>query len=529
MLARRLLAAIALSVLMLGTTGCGLLDGADDELPKGFVSVSISRPAALLPSAVSDAGGSQVLAALFTPLVRYDSAREPVQAAARSITSSDQRVWTIALADGHTFHNGERVTAQSYLDAWNYASYGPNKQRNAYLFERIDGFVEWQATAAGVSGLAGLKLVDELTFTVTLSTPFVDFRAMLGHPAFSPLPKAAFASPGVLQPGFADAVIGQGPFRLAGGGTQGASIDVRRHDAAPVQALVAGVRFQVYPDRARAYADLVADELDVVTAIPDGLVAEATRELGDRLQTSPGSALTMLAFPSSDRALREPAVRRAISMAIDRDTLVGSLFAGAQLPARSFVPPLVAGYRAGACAAACTFDAAAAKAAYQQAGGPATLRISYNADGAHQQWVDATCAQLAAALAVTCTGSAEPTFEALLAKVRGGQPVGLFRSTWFMDYPAKQSYLEPLFGSDGSSNFQRYQSPDFDAALRGAATARSAAAAVAGYGRAEAILARDMPVIPLRYGLEVTGRSARVSGVTVDVFGRVDVTALRLR
>ena len=253
-----------------------------------------------------------------------------------------------------------------------------------------------------------------------------------------------------------------------------------------------------------------------------------TRELGDRLHTSPGSSLTMLAFPSADRQLSDPAVRRAISMAIDRDKLVSALFEGAQVPARSFVPPTVAGHQPTVCGAACTFDPAAAKSAYRQAGGPAALRISYNADGGHQRWVDATCAQLTANLGVTCTPVAEPTFEALLAKARGTQPAGLFRTTWFMDYPAKDSYLNPLFASDGSSNFQRYQNPEFDTAVRGAAAARTQAAAVAGYRRAETILARDMPAVPLRFGLDVTGRSARVSGVTLDVFGRVDVAALQL-
>ena len=527
-LTRRLPAVIALLALVAGSAGCGLLGGSSDDVPDGYVSVGVSQPASLLPSEVSDPGGMQVLGALFTPLVTYNAAHEPVEAAARSITSTDRRVWTIALAEGHTFHNGEKVTAQSYLDAWNWTARGANRQRNAYLFERVQGFDEVQGAAATATTLSGLKVAGPLTFTVTLVAPFVDFPAMLGHPAFSPLPKAAFASPGVLAADFGKAVIGQGPFRLADGFTAGRPIDVRRYDPAVRKAKVAGVRFQVYGDPGQAYTDLTEGELDVVTSIPDDRVDDATRELGDRVRSTPGSSLTMLAFPAADPALREPAVRRAISMALDRDALVTSLFAGTELPARSFVPPPAAGYRADACGAPCTYDPAAAKAAYAAAKGPATLRISYNADGGHQRWVDATCAQLATSLGVTCTGAAEPTFEALLGKVRAQQPVGMFRMTWFMDYPSMESYLGPLFTSDGSTNFARYRNPTFDTTLRTATAAPDRATAVAGYARAEAILARDMPVIPLRYDLNVTGRSARVGDVTLDVFNRVDVSALTL-
>jgi peptide/nickel transport system substrate-binding protein/oligopeptide transport system substrate-binding protein len=215
-------------------------------------------------------------------------------------------------------------------------------------------------------------------------------------------------------------------------------------------------------------------------------------------------------------------------MAIDRDQIVRSMFGGSQVPARSFVPPLVVGYRPDGCGAGCTYDPAAARAAYAGAGGPSTLTVSYNADGGHRDWIDAVCAQLRTNLGVACSGAAEPTFAAMLAKVRTDQPIGMFRMSWFMDYPSMESYLSPLFTSDGSSNFEGYRSQDFDAAVRTGSAASTPATSVDGYRRAESILGRDMPVIPLRFGQNNTGHSERVSGVALDLFDRVDVTALTL-
>ena len=113
---------------------------------------------------------------LFSPLVDYDEANKPYEVAAESITSTDNKVWTVKLKDGYTFHNGEKVTADNYINAWNYGAYGPNGQDNNYFFEQIEGYADLNRptpTATGREGaepkaktLTGLKKVDDLTFTV---------------------------------------------------------------------------------------------------------------------------------------------------------------------------------------------------------------------------------------------------------------------------------------------------------------------------------------------------------------------------
>ncbi len=113
----------------------------------------------------------------------FDENNKPVEAAAESIESTDNTTWTIKLKDGYTFHNGEKVTADSYIDAWNYGAYGPNGQDNNYFFDKIDGYAALNPADPDADGpampptpptneLSGLKKVDDATFTVTLSEPF---------------------------------------------------------------------------------------------------------------------------------------------------------------------------------------------------------------------------------------------------------------------------------------------------------------------------------------------------------------------
>ncbi|MER5453458.1 ABC transporter substrate-binding protein [Micromonospora sp. NPDC002389] len=523
---RRLAAWTALPLAVtLGLVACGSGgDGSGESDPNAAVRIEIAEPQHLVPTNTNETSGSQVLAALFSPLVDYDEAHKPYEVAAESITSEDNTTWTITLKDGYTFHNGEDVTADNYIDAWNYGAYAPNGQNSSYFFEKIAGYDDLQGENPKATTLSGLKKVDDDTFTVTLSQPYSEFTAMLGYTAFYPLPQAAFSAPGELAEGYEQAPIGQGPFKMKGTWQHDAKVEVERYDAFPgEQPKVAGVEFRIYQQLTAAYADVLSDNLDVIKTIPTENLSTAATDLGDRFQQSPASSLHFLAFPTFQEEYSNPDVRKAISMAIDREEITRSIFKDSQQPARSFVSPVVAGYRENTVGAPGEFDPARAKALYQAAGGPSKITLSYNGDGGHKDWIDATCNQLKANLGVDCVGNAEPKFADLLTKVKAKQPVGLFRMGWIMDFPSMENYLGPLYSSNGSSNYYGYRNPEFDELLAEGASAPSEDEAIEKYQAAEDLLAEDLPVVPLRFGQNNFGHSTKVKNVEMDLFDRVDL------
>ncbi|MEV4757391.1 ABC transporter substrate-binding protein [Micromonospora sp. NPDC049559] len=538
---RRLAAWTALPVAAtLGLAACGGGNGGSGGGGANqAVSIAIVEPQHLVPTNVTEVNGNQVLAALFAPLVDYDAQSKPYEVAAQSVTTTDNKVWTIKLKPGFTFHNGEKVTAESYIDAWNYGAYGPNGQDTNTFFDKIAGYDDMQsvdpdgdgpqqAPAPKAKTLSGLRKVDDNTFTVTLSAPYADFKTVLGYNAFYPLPQAAFSAPGVLKDGYENAPIGDGPFKMKGTWQHDSKIEVERYDAYPGdKPKVGAIEFRIYQQLTAAYADLLSDNLDVLPTIPTENLSTAQTDLGDRYQTSPMSAFQFLEFPTFQKEFSNPDVRKAVSMAIDRDAIVKSVFKGSQTAARSFVSPVVSGYRDDTCGEACTYDPAKAKALYQQAGGPAKIQITYNGDGGHKDWVDATCNQLKANLGVDCVGTAEPKFADLLTKLQKKQPVGLFRSGWVMDYPSMEDYLGPLYSTGGSSNYSGYSNPQFDKLVKEGNAAPTPEAAQKKYQQAEDILAKDLPVIPLRFGENVFGSSTKVSNVHVDLFQRVNLLQLQ--
>src|SRR5215472_13615138 len=102
--------------ILLATTLAACGSGGNNSSAGNPITIGIGEPQHLLPSNTVESNGTQVIVALWTPLITYDSAGAPVMAAADSITSNNQKVWTINLKPGWTFANGEPVTSDSYIN-----------------------------------------------------------------------------------------------------------------------------------------------------------------------------------------------------------------------------------------------------------------------------------------------------------------------------------------------------------------------------------------------------------------------------
>src|SRR4051794_2798940 len=127
---------VALSALL---AACGGSDTADAPADGGRASIALVEPASLTPPNVAESAGQEIVDALFTGLVDYDqNGNARPTGLAKSISTSDRKVWTITLAPGWTFHDGTPVTAASFVNAWNYgASTG---QANGYYYALIEGY-----------------------------------------------------------------------------------------------------------------------------------------------------------------------------------------------------------------------------------------------------------------------------------------------------------------------------------------------------------------------------------------------------
>lgn len=144
-------AVVGAAALALALSACGGDDDSGDgdgEASGGGGTVTIrgcNPENPLIPVMTNETCGGDILDQMFSKLIRYDpETAEPSNEIAESIESDDNIVWTVTLKEGWTFHDGSPITAQSFVDAWNWGAYGPNGALNAYFFEPIVGFDEAQ-------------------------------------------------------------------------------------------------------------------------------------------------------------------------------------------------------------------------------------------------------------------------------------------------------------------------------------------------------------------------------------------------
>ncbi len=115
--------------------------GAEEGAAGGTFTMAVNNPEnPLVPGNTTESEGSQIVKALWTGLVEYaEDGEVEYTGVAEEITSEDNTTWTITLKDGWTFHDGTPVTAQSFVDAWNYTAYSPNANGASYFFAQRRG------------------------------------------------------------------------------------------------------------------------------------------------------------------------------------------------------------------------------------------------------------------------------------------------------------------------------------------------------------------------------------------------------
>jgi oligopeptide transport system substrate-binding protein len=515
------LSALALvSASALALTGCASTDEA--EAPAADTSAIVStngsepqRP--LIPTDTGETGGGKILTSIFAGLVSYTADGEIENEVASSIESDDATTWTVTLEDGWTFTNDEPVTAESFVDAWNYGALFSNTQGSSYFFDNIVGF-----DAAADSELTGLKVVDDSTFTVELSAPEADWPLRLGYTAYMPLPSVAFEDIAA----FGENPIGNGPYMLDGEGAwvhdEGISLVTNPEYDGVRKPANGGLDIQFYADQGAAYADIQGGNLDVLDAVPDSAFETYEDEFGDRAVNQPAAIFQGFNMPyylehwsGEEGELR----RAAISMAIDREQITDVIFQGTRTPATDFTSPVINGYSDSLEGAeVLEFNPEEAVKLWAEADaiapyGDTTFDLAYNSDGGHQAWVDAVTNSIKNTLGINAVGKPYPTFAAALDDRDNKALTGGTRAGWQADYPSLYNFLAPLYKTGAGSNKEAYSSEEFDSLLAEGSSASSVEDATAKYQEAQEVLLKDLPSIPLWY--------SNVNGVSADTVDNV--------
>lgn len=529
---RRLIALTAAGTMLVPVAACGSSsDGkaSSDSGSASLISVNNSEPQnGLIPTDTNEMGGGKVIRYLFEGLVSFDAKGKQHLEVAESITPNDDATkYTIKLKKGWKFTNGEAVTAKSFADAWSFAANVKNAQKTASRFSTIKGYDELQdANVDPKATLSGLSTPDDYTLVVELNKPDSVFPTKLAHQSYFPLPSVAFKD----IKKFGQAPIGNGPYKFKSWAHNKNIIIVPNKDYKGSRKVANnGIEYRVYTDEDSAYSDVLSSNLDVLDEVPQSAVKTFRKDSGVIAYSQAGSTFEAFVIPErlehfgndEEGHLR----RQAISMAINRDQIVKKVYDNTKTATTDFTSPLVPEYaKSLKNGDNLKYNADKAKELWEKANAikpwSGNFRIAYNADGGHKEWVDAVCNQIKNTLNIDAAGDPYATFSDVRKRVTDRSITTAFRSGWMLDYPSAEDYLNPLYASSSAdghgSNDGDYKSEEFDSLLNAALAQTDVSKRTDDFTKAQEVLAKDLPVIPLWYDNVAAVSATNVKNVAFD-------------
>ena len=479
----------------------------------------------IIPMTV-DTATTRVMDMVWTGLVRYDDTLTPYNANAASIETTDATTFTITLKEDYTFSDGTPVNADSYVDAWNYSAYGPNAAQSSSYFSLIEGYDALNPAAPEGSDtapeptaktLSGLKKLGDFQFSVTLAKPMASFPSILGYSIFYPMPTSFFADPEA----YAKLPVGNGPYTMTSL-IPGQEVDLVKtagydhEDAGKADA----INFISFSEDTAAYTAVQGDQLDYAP-VPSAYLPTFQDDFPNSSALVTGTSMMDMQIPLYQEKYADPNVRIALSMAIDRESIVNALLPGAATPADGWVSPALPGYQPGACGENCSYDPEKAKALWATTSFTGDIVITTLAP--QNTLFTSVCQSITDTLGVACSVNSVADRTTYKGIAQAFEAPGPIRWGWAIDYPTMENMLVPRFVEGGSSNWMTYASPEFQALIDKANAETDPAAAATQFNAAQAVLGKDMPDVPIYFqqGAGVWSESAQ--GMVLTGFGWPDL------
>ena len=548
-----LAAVMVLAAGLLGAAGCtpsGGTNSSTTPVKGGTFNYYIGDPAYIDPYNAQETEGVQVVHQIFSSLTAFDP-KDPTKlvpaAADKWSANSDATVWTFQLNKNDKFSDGNPVTAKDFIYAWNRianpktlntSTKKPDPSGISYHLAPVLGYDDVQAGKA--TEMSGLKAIDDNTLQVTLSKPFGDFEYVVAHPALAPV-EQSLVEGGVDNNGtkvaFGDMPVGNGPFKMAEPWKHGQFIKVVRNDSYfGAKPYLDGIDFQTFKDPDTAYMAFQAGTLDF-TQIGQGQIKSAQTKYGvsaDGYTADPGKQVLLgaedstyyLVVNNKDKAMSNLDLRKAVSLAIDRQQICDVVFDGTRQPADNIVPPGIAGYQPGVWAFS-KYDVNAAKQSLTAAGFPGgkgapELSLAYNADGGHQKIMELVQANLTA-IGLKVKLAPVTDFPTYLKALGAGQ-FQIGRLGWVADYPIFDNFMNPLFNSTSSDNYSKFNDPAVDTAIGAARKITDTQKRIAAYQNIDKMIGEELPDIPLMFYKHHHVTSSRVHGFVFSSMYLADFT-----
>lgn len=486
-------------------------------------------PETIDPALNSAVDGGNMLLHSFECLLAVDQDGKLIPGQAESWeTSEDGLTWTFHLRDGLKWSDGSDLTAKDFEYSWKRVC---DPMVAAPYAETVLGMVEGFSSAIE-GNLDDLQVVatDDKTLTVTLNAPCSYFGSLAAFATLSPVQQATVEANGDAWATSAETYISNGPFYISEW-VPGSHILMSKNpnywnaDAIKLD----GIKWNLIEDANASYSAYQTGEVLMIKDVPTEEIPSLTGS--SDFFVDPIIGTYYLSLNTQREPFTDANVRKALSLAIDREYVANTLMQGTYSPAYNFMGPgwidtdgsqFMDNANGGQTYISEDYEAnleeakqLLADAGYPDGEGLPTITYSTNDAGYHKvvaEYLQQAWAEIGVELNVDVVEWASFT------PMRRNGDYDASRNGWVGDYSDPSNMLDLLYSTNGN-NDGKFNNADYDAAMDISRTTLDAAERSEALHKAEDILMAETACIPVAYYNDFWLQSEKITGSWHSPYG----------
>ncbi|MCY9545853.1 peptide ABC transporter substrate-binding protein [Lysinibacillus xylanilyticus] len=465
-----------------------------------------SEPPSLHPQLATDTTSSAILINVFEGLTVSDADGKPTPGMAEKWdVSEDKKTYTFHLRDAK-WSNGDPVVAGDFEYAWKWALNPENLSEYSSIFFPIKGAQAYNEKGGSIDAV-GIKAEDDKTLVVTLENPTPYFLELTGFKTYLPVNQKVTEANKEWYTDAGENFVTNGPFKLSDW-KHSESIVLAKNadywDASNVD--LDTVNIDMVEKEATVATKYKGGELDYIGApfqtVDLNVIDEFKKDKSLRIKDT--ASIYWYKFNTKDKIMSNANIRKALTLAIDRQKLIDNVTKGEQKPATGMIPVAVPkfeedrGYMK-------DNDVDGAKAALE-AGmkelgikDPKDIKvnISFNTSEAHAAIAQYVQEEWKTKLGITSQLD-NSEWQVYLEKINTGDyQVG--RMGWVADYLDAYTFLEMFDTAKNGNNDTGWENAEYKGFLDKAIAEVDEAKRIDYLKQAEAVIMKELPVAPIYY------------------------------
>ncbi|UCG38642.1 MAG: ABC transporter substrate-binding protein [bacterium] len=479
----------AIAALCLISSGSAAADGGTFRFPLFYV------PSSLDPVKEELVDTYHIVQQVYDGLVAFDRNLRVVPGLAENWTvSRDGMQYVFTLRKGVRFHDGREVTARDVVASLSRLFDKENRTSSKEFLYRIKGAREFREGKA--KGISGIRALSDTRVAVELVEPYAPFLSALAMPITKIVPEGMILDP---ERPLDSHPVGTGPFRFHSW-KEGTVLLTANRDYFGGAPRLDEIRFVFYPgeERERAFPDFLKGDLSGCP-LPGNADLSRLRTEGYQVLVRPRISLLFYGLNLRKPPLDDPDLRKAVLLAIDRETLSREVMASKYPPAMQIIPQGTPGYSPENALAVLDARRAAEHLANSRYPGGKGLRELTLASASHSDLAKKELEMVRQDLARLGI-PVKPVFVESWEEFRKGIAEGrydMYRYAIYADIPDPDDLLPGIVETGGSHNFTGYGNPEVDDLIKRARGETDAIKRTSLYRAAERKVLDDAPLVPV--------------------------------